>query len=80
MRKERIEFPRRHFKFAAKFTGMVPSSMSLQSLLLEFTQQHQWWVAVGSIYVAVYERMHWYLRVYLGRMELSSVIIEPSIV
>ena len=66
--------------FAAKFTRMVSSSMSSQSLLLEFPQQHQKWLAVGSIYDAVYERKHWHLRVHFGKMELSSVIIEPSIV
>ena len=66
--------------FAAKFTGMIPSSMSLQSLLLEFTQQHRWWVTVGSIYVAVYERKHWQIRVHFGKMYLSSVTIELSIV
>ena len=53
--------------------------MSLRSFLLEFTQQHRWWATVGSIYVAVYERKNWHLRVHLGNMELLSVIIEPTI-
>jgi hypothetical protein len=44
--------------------------MSSRSLLLEFTQQHRWWEAVGSIYIAVH----------LGKIKLSSVIIEPFIV
>jgi hypothetical protein len=52
--------------FAAEFSGLVPNSINSRSLLLEFTQQHLWWVAVGSIYVAVYERKHWHLGVHLG--------------
>ena len=77
MRKEPLILYRRHFMFAAKSTGMVPSAMSSQSLLLEFTQQQSMVAGCWFNLCCSMRTKHWHLRLHFGKMYLSSVIIEP---